>query len=109
MFAVAGLAIDDWNSAFVAPPSNAAAEASRQTHQVRIVEVVVRAVEVTPPDAKAPRSLRIREVGIDRQAFDAVVHTIEPRRVMLAEGIRAEQRRFWPAPSLGFGLGARRR
>src|SRR5262249_37954220 len=74
---------------------------------------VVRAIQVTPPNAKAPRSLGIWEVGVDGQAIDTVVDPIEPGRVMLAEGIGTQQRQhgFGPAPALGLatGLGARRR
>jgi len=54
VFALTRLTIEDRNPLLFSPPSDATAKASCQTHQVRVVEVVVRAVQISPPDAKAP-------------------------------------------------------
>src|SRR5208282_628903 len=109
----ATVAVDHWYVILVGPGAKASTEAPRHAHEMRIIEILVRAIEQPPPRAKPTRRLSEEKVSVQDDTINAVVSPFEPRRVMLAKGVRVKQRGFCPTPSLvlrtGSGFVPRRR
>src|SRR5713226_7855664 len=74
MLALPAAAVDDGDVVRLGEPSNAAAKAASQTHEVRVVELVLGAAHQSPPPQPKPAGrVAQRVVGVQNNAIDTVV------------------------------------
>jgi len=67
------------------PSPQSAAESSCHTHQMGVVQVLVTAVQSTPPTTKATIVNPLGEIGIENNAVNAIVGSGQQVGVLITE------------------------
>ncbi|MDQ6675115.1 MAG: hypothetical protein M3069_31000 [Chloroflexota bacterium] len=78
MLAVPAAAVDDWDVVRLGEPTHAAAKAPSQTHEVRVVELLLGAThQRPPPQPKAASRVAHGVVAVQDDPINAVVGPIQ--------------------------------
>src|SRR5438132_5794883 len=86
MLALAAAAVDERDVVCLGEAAYAATEASGQTHEVRVVEVLVGTIhQATPPVAEAGSRVTQRVVGVQDHAIDTVIGAVQQLSIALRQ------------------------
>jgi hypothetical protein len=88
MLAFAGRTIHHRDLILLRPSPQTAAEAPRHAHQMIVVEILIRTIQGTPPEAKAPGKLSPPEVCVQDHTIDTIVTALKELAVDGAQLVR---------------------
>src|SRR6266545_2465192 len=102
MLAVSATAVNDWDVVRLGEASHAAAKATSQTHEVRVVKLFIGAThQRPPPHAKPAGGVAQRVVGVQDDPIDAVVRPVQQVGIPRAQLVTHQARLDEPAPVRG--------
>ena len=88
MLTLPGRTVHHGNRILFGPSSQTATEAPRHAHQMMVVQVVVGALQRTPPRAQASSAMPHREVRVSDHTIDAIVTALDQIAVESAQLVR---------------------
>src|SRR5205809_3377471 len=85
VFPLASFAVDHRNVSGFGESSQTTAEAASQAHEVRVVQMLFRPVQLLPPGAEPAAGVTHAKVGVQDKAIHTIVRAFEKASVVLAQ------------------------
>src|SRR6266516_3002971 len=85
VFPLASFAVDHRNVSGFGESSQTTAEAASQAHEVRVVQMLFRPVQLLPPGAEPAAGVTHAKVGVQDKAIHTIVRSFEKVSVVLAQ------------------------